>query len=88
MALKPLFAEDIPPVRGISESSPLHEFADDTVREFAESGDEAALVAGIPKGYKTALIANHLRRAVHRQNLNRRINVMQRKNEIYLKREY
>lgn len=88
MALKTVSVEDIPLVRDLSILSELHKFADETISEFAESGYEAALVEGIPKGYKTQQVVNQLRNAAYRQKLNWRIKVMQRKNEVYLKREY
>lgn len=87
MAIKTVSVEDIPPVRGLSILSELHKFADETISEFAESGDEAALVKEVPKGYKTQQVANQLRNAAYRQKLNWRIKVMQRKNEVYLKKE-
>lgn len=87
MALKTLSVEDIPPVRDLSLLSELRKFADETIGEFAENDDEAALVEGVPKGYKTQQVVNQLRNAAYRQNLDRRIKVMQRKNEVYLKRK-
>lgn len=85
--LKPVRADEIPPVKGFQKPSALREFADETIREFAESGDEAALVEEVPKGYKTQQVANQLRNAAYSQKLNWRIKVMQRKNEVYLKKE-
>lgn len=50
--LKPVRADEIPPVKGFQKPSALREFADETS-----------------------------------QNLNRIVKVMQRKNEVYLKKE-
>lgn len=87
MALKTVSVEEIPPAIDYSYMSDLREFADDTVREFYRSKNDAALVQEAPKGYKTQQVVNQLRNAACRQNLDRIIKVMQRKNEVYLKKE-
>lgn len=84
--IEPIPYSEIPLIRDERRLSPLREFADRTIAEFAESEGEAAIVMGAPEGYRVNQIVNQLRNSVWRHDLSRKVKVMQRKERVYLAR--